>query len=333
MKRDNVKKLGIVLSIIAILLVVFGYLSVHEKFTWDSLINDFYANLAAEIGSIAITIIIVDRIVRRQEEKQNEIELKNKLIRDIHSPVNSIANNAVHELRALGRLTGKDAWTKETKLGGLANLVNARLYDANFYGTSLIGANLFMADLRNVDFRNTDLTGVNLFESNIKRAKFNEYTILPDGIEWHKEIDLSNYVQNNKWQKTSNWLQLINVDTESINIDELLERDTTIRNVILYLKSQFRNAEIDIAEDEIHFLRHWRTLKKLNYQKISDIDYLLLRTKEARQWVWKDKMIPYLIINISYSIALEGPEHMNLVHWNEETIEKVKEARLKYFNL
>lgn len=332
LERDNVKTLGVAFSIIAIFVIVVGYFFIHEKFSWDLLVNDIYANLAAEIGSIAITIIIVNRIIRKQEEKLNEIELRNKLIREVHSHVNSIANNAVHELRVLGKLTNENSWTKSAELGGLANLSHARLYDANFKEASLIGANLYMADLRNVDFRDADLTGVNLFKSNIKRAKFNENTILPDGIHWYDEVDLSKYTENNKWQKTQNWLDLIDVNSCTADIEKLLEQETSIRNVILFLNHQFPNSEVDIAEDDLHFLRHWRALKRLNYKKVSDINELLHKTEKARKWVWEDRQIPYLIINISYSIALEAPEHMNLVHWTEETIEKVKQARKEFLN-
>jgi len=331
LKKDSINTLGIIFLVIAVLLVVFGYFFVHEIFSWNLFINDFYANLAAEIGSIAITIIIVDRIVRKQEIKQNEIALKNSLLRDLHSPVNSVANNAVHHLRALRKLTGNDAWTKSAELGGKANLKNARLYDANFSETRLIGANFEKADLRNVNFENADLTGVNLYEAKIDYAKFNENTTLPDGHFWSSNIDLSKYLKEKTIEESKNWLDLIDTNEITVKIEDLRNQKATERNLKLFLKILFPDRVT--SKDELHFLRHWKALFEFEYKTIGEIEDLLFRTEEARNWIWDGRIPEYSIIHVSFSITLENPKHLNLIHWNNEAKDRIREARKKFYNL
>lgn len=320
----------IILTISAVIGLVFDFKNEEGTITFWG-----YLSISITIisGITAVITEILEHFEQKKEKEQIEVELKNRLLRDIHSPVNSIANNAVHELRALKKLIGDDSWTQSAKLGGKADLSNARLYDANFNGTSLYGANLSESDLRNVDFRNADLTGVNLFASSADKAKYNENTILPDGVQWCDKVDIAEYTTNNNWQEVYNWLENIKIPKDLINIDELLQQKATIRNVIIYLIHKFPNSDIDIAEDELHFLRHYKALDKSNYETVKEIDDLLFRTEEARKWVWQKREIPYLIVHISYSIALENPKHMNLVHWTEETIERVKLARKKFFNI
>lgn len=284
-------------------------------------------------GLIHIILEVLEHSKEKKEKYLAETTQRENLLRDLHSPVNEVANKAVHELRALGKLVGENSWTRFAKLGGKADLSRARLYDANFEGARLHGTNLSEADLRNVNFKNTDLTGVNLFESNIANAKFDKNTILPDGKQWSSKINMSKYTDNDIWSTNKNWLEQIDIVKESTTLEQLLKQKATVRNVILYLKHIFPNSEIQIAEDELHFLRHWRALIELNYETISDIDDLLYRTENARRWVWKNRIPPYLIIHISYSIVLENPEHMSMTHWTKSTIEKVKSARKKFFDI
>lgn len=325
---------NIVLVIILTFLAVIGLLYDFKNECGEI---TFWGNLSLFItiisGVVSVVIIILEDLEAKKENAKAEIELKIALLRDLHSPDNSTAINAVHKLRSLNKLTGENSWTRLADLGGKANLSNAVLYDANFEGAILHGANLYKADLRNVNFFNADLTGVNLYESNISTEKFNENTILPDGHQWNEEIDLSKYTNSIKWQETLNWLELIDLHTEPIDIQKLLEQESSIRNVMLYLKYRYPTSEIDIAEDDLHFLRHWRALKESGFQKIGDIHSLLKRTDKAMQWVWKDRKLPYLIVNISYSIALENPKHMSLTHWTKDTIDKVVAARKEFLNL
>ncbi|MDC6367239.1 MULTISPECIES: pentapeptide repeat-containing protein [Flavobacteriaceae] len=330
-------KIRIVKIILTIILTFSGVIGLLFKFKNEegTLTYSGYVGLILIIiaGLIHIILEVLENSKDKKEKHLAEIARKDNLLRDLHSPVNEVANKAVHELRALGKLTGEKSWVRFAKLGGKADLSKARLYDTNFEGARLHGANLSKADLRNVNFKSTDLTGANLFESNIVNAKFDENTILPDGTQWNFEVDMSKYINTDSWTKKNNWLEQIDVVKESLDLEQLLKQKTTVRNVILYLNHQFPNSEIEIAEDELHFLRHWKALIESGYETISDVHDLLYRTEKARQWVWENRKPPYLIIYISYSIALENPKHMNLTHWTKDTIEKVNLARKEFFNI
>lgn len=329
-KRGTIFYLGMIFLSISLFVIVGGYFFAHATFTLRKFVEDFYANIGAELGSIAVTLLIVDRVLKGQEQKEHEIQNKNKLLNDLHSPVNSIANNAVHELRTLGKLTGQDAWTISAKLGGKADLSNARRYDANFFDARLVGANFSQADLRNVNFCHADLTGAILFKSDIAGAKFDENTVLPDGLLWNKETDLSKYLNQRHAHITKNWLDQINISELHFDKDSLLAQPTRARDLIFYLQQRF--PDTPIAENELHFFRHWTALVEYGYITIRDVDDLLARTEEAKNWIWKGRMPEYLIISISFSIALENPNHLKLPHWNERTKKMIVEARRRFYN-
>lgn len=190
----TIKTFSFLFAIAAIVTIVGGHLYLYDgKWNVRKLITDVYSNIGISLGTIAITLGVVDNMLKREERREAERKKKENLLTELHSPVNQIALNAVHELRALKRLTGEDAWTKGAKLGGKANLTEARLFDANFESARLIGVNFYKADLRSVNFYNADLTASNLFKADITNAKFNEQTILPDGSLWKSSTKMSNF--------------------------------------------------------------------------------------------------------------------------------------------
>ena len=79
------------------------------------------------------------------------------------------------------------------KLGGKANLQNARLYNTNFRGTRLVGADLRNANLTNADFCGADLSMTNLEGSVLTDAKFDISTILPDEQKWVPGTNLTKF--------------------------------------------------------------------------------------------------------------------------------------------
>ena len=107
-KIDSVVLSGYIMLGLALIITILGYYCTHETFSLVELVKDFYANFATEMASVAITIIIIDRLLRHREYQENEAEIKARLLRDVHSPVNDVANAAVHELRARGRLRNED---------------------------------------------------------------------------------------------------------------------------------------------------------------------------------------------------------------------------------
>ncbi len=153
-----------------------------------------YSNLGIEVLSIAVTVIVIERLNRRQAER----ELKEDLIFQMGSRVNAVAVEAVRRLsqkrwgieadrslqRAhfphanlqganLGKINLQAADLSEANLQGvdlrLANLRRALLTDAALQGADLTGANLRRADLTSANLQNADMT-----QANVPYAKFNK---------------------------------------------------------------------------------------------------------------------------------------------------------------
>ena len=329
--KDNVFRLGISFLVLSILIMIGGHIFMYNKFSITKFIEDFYANIGSELASIAITIMVVDRIVKRQEKRETEEQLKYRLLIDLHSPVNEVANNAVHDLRALKKLSDHDAWTVSANLSGKANLSDARLYDANFTGAKLVGAIFRNADLRNVNFNNADLTGAELTGANVSGIQFNEHTVLPDGELWDNDNDLIKYgviLESNQF--ANNWLYKFSNEDLKFDYNDLSATKVAAKNLIRYL--QFKYPDSEIAKSELHFYNHWNALIEYGYQSMEEVDDLINRTEEMRNWIWAGKNPPYKIVYISFSIALENPNHLNLTHWQKETKVKILEARRKFMN-
>jgi hypothetical protein len=179
--------------------------------------SELLGNLFSEGLGIAFTVVIIDRLYSKREEKHRIEELKARLIREARSRDNATATNAIREINELGWLKGEksilagkdfsDANWEEADLSH-ANLQNtilhhvklarselfyAKLTNADLLGASLEGANLFGADIDNIRISGANLQGANirgaiankirlgLAASNIAYRKSNLFTILPDG--------------------------------------------------------------------------------------------------------------------------------------------------------
>jgi len=112
--------------------------------------EELYVNLATSLGSIAITVLVIDQLNRWRMET----ERKREIIEQMSSPVNDAALEAV-------RLARKYGWLTDGSLKG-ANLVNANLEGAdlewaNLQDARLGGANLKRANLSHAIFAGADL--------------------------------------------------------------------------------------------------------------------------------------------------------------------------------
>jgi len=164
-------------------LVLIGFLIGYVLFSGDDpLINDSYlTNAFTEALSIGITVILIGKW---QEHRRIE-QLKKDLVRNAGKSTNSVAKDAVDDLRHYGWLTGENGLLKGTKLWdanlegaklGQANLKDAELVNANLGGaklwvSNLKGAKLTGANLKGADLVNANLGGAELWVSNLKRAK------------------------------------------------------------------------------------------------------------------------------------------------------------------
>jgi uncharacterized protein YjbI with pentapeptide repeats len=223
---DRTSLVAITLLLITIVSSIGGYWFVHGELDLLKVITDFYANISAELGSIAITVLVIDRI---NNERAINAE-KKRLINQMGSPNNAFALEATRILRLEkwltdGTLHGKDfsmadlreavldnadlrgAWLSGANLND-AKLIDADLYDAWLSEADLTAANLPRANLQKANLRGAKLHGAQLSgawlegamleradlqNANLRLAKFDETTILPDGTNWANDIDLTKF--------------------------------------------------------------------------------------------------------------------------------------------
>lgn len=135
----NAQTVATTMLILGIALGAAGFVLTHGPLAPAlQLVEDFYANIAAELVSIAITVLIIDRLNERRSVDQE----KQLLILQLASPTNAIAHEAARLLHMRGWLTGG----------------------------SLQGAKLGWANLSRVLLNNADLAGADFFRVNLQHA-------------------------------------------------------------------------------------------------------------------------------------------------------------------
>lgn len=140
--------------------------------------EELYVNLATSLGSIAITVLVLDQLNRWRMADAR----KREIIEQMGSDVNDATREAV-------RLARKSGWLEDGSLKGAnlssaalraarlwhanlkdANLSYANLKDASLGGANLEGANLEAADLQGARLRHANLDGARLVEANLEGA-------------------------------------------------------------------------------------------------------------------------------------------------------------------
>jgi hypothetical protein len=211
LKRDPVHALGLVLLALAIVVTLLGAVSQPQGMNFFQLLHkifqDFYSNVATELASIALTVLIIDRLNQHRAEERERASL----ILQMGSPDHAFAIEALRMLNASG-------WLERGALRG-AQLNRANLEGAHLHHTSLVGAHLAWAnlhkalltnsDLRHVTlqsanlegvcFRGANLAGANLNEADMSGAhidamtRFDDETILPDCTYWTPGTDMQRF--------------------------------------------------------------------------------------------------------------------------------------------
>lgn len=110
-------------------------------------IDVFYANGAAELGSIAITVLIIDGLVEWRAEQRE----KEQIVRQMGSPSNDFALEAV-----------RVAYTFEPPLIRDGSLVEAKMRKANLENVELFNAHLERAVLQEANLDGAMLWKVSL---------------------------------------------------------------------------------------------------------------------------------------------------------------------------
>ena len=204
---------AIFLLVLSIFIAVDGYFTIHSTVDLLAIVTDFYANISAELGSIAVTVIIIDQLNRRRDREERKLAL----FRQAKSRSNDFAVDALDQIQQ------EDWWeellehypsaNKNYRIdlsrvqwaGGVmlreANLQQALLLQANLQEAFLEGAILEKADLWSANLQQTKLTGANLQQTLLRNAnlhganlarvnlagaeihestKFDNRTVLPD---------------------------------------------------------------------------------------------------------------------------------------------------------
>jgi hypothetical protein len=160
----------------------------------DDWLSGLTSNLATEMVGAVITFVMFELIIggRQEQEKTQKqtAEEKARLIRDLGSSVNDVAQKASEELRARG-------WLLDGSLQG-ANLSKANLQGANLEEAELKEANLFLANLQGAflgvaDLQAANLSGANLQGASLDWTQFSENTTLPNGKKWRPETDMRRF--------------------------------------------------------------------------------------------------------------------------------------------
>lgn len=212
-RLEPVQRMGLFLLVLAGLVTAIGALDLHPGLSLSNFIhqvfNEFYANLGTELASIAITVLIIDRLHQQRAEERE----KERLILQMGSPDNSFAIEAM-------RIMGARGWLSNGDLKGV-HLSRANLEGANLQGVNLEAARLGLANLRKVKLAGArltcaflqganleganlcgaDLSGVNLNDANLIKVKlddttrFTTETILPDCTFWSPGTDVTRFTR------------------------------------------------------------------------------------------------------------------------------------------
>jgi hypothetical protein len=175
---------GLLVAVLALVVMIVGYAVVHdgEPFDLRNFIAEAYANIASELFGIAITILVIDTIYRRYDQRAEKRRERQQLRNQLGSGINEVAIRAAEELRASGWLTDGSLQGEDLRV---ANLEKAKLWQADLQGVNfqwaklqganlndsvLAGANLTQANLTATRLRGADLRGANCTGAKMYRA-------------------------------------------------------------------------------------------------------------------------------------------------------------------
>lgn len=242
---DTKEEASIALGILGIIIFLHGYTYLYQGFNYTALISDFYANIAVDLLSIVLTVLILDKLNERRAEQQEESE-KQSIIGQIGSNNNTFALEAV-------KLADRKGWLADGSLNGqnLSNanleeayLANAKLNNVNLENSVLYKANLSGATLNGANLNNTNLTRANFRVADLRGASFKDAIL--DGTDFRGAL----YDAFTAWPAGFNSVQAGAV-TGNVPIDEYLaltKLQRELRHILSYLYPDSRSAR-QIAVD------------------------------------------------------------------------------------
>ncbi|RJP52207.1 MAG: pentapeptide repeat-containing protein [Anaerolineaceae bacterium] len=157
---------AILILFIGIIVIAKGFaIQYPDGFNLKQFINDFYANAGTELISIAITVLIIDTLNRRQADKFE----KRRLLRELSSSHNEIALRALKEIMANGYHVDGSLVS--------ADLFGSDLRGAEFFGGDLREAGLHFANLEGADLSGVNCTRIVFWKTNLKNARLDQATL------------------------------------------------------------------------------------------------------------------------------------------------------------
>ena len=136
-----------------LVLVGFGVWLGANLFAGDA---GYGTNLYTEFISIAVTVLFIDNLNRRRDDRRRKQELAERLLREARSPDTATAQNAFHQMKDLELIYGKDSILRG------ADLRSIRPGNVDLTGANMEGAKLAMADFSNCTFDYANLEGAKL---------------------------------------------------------------------------------------------------------------------------------------------------------------------------
>lgn len=243
---NQLQTFGIIMLVIAIIVFFIGYQIKYEDL-WENiqyfanLAEDFYANVSSELISIVITVLIVDRLNRQREQRDQVLvqerldyqELK-RLKALLGSKENVVNKVAIEGLKARG-------WLKDGSLQGLdlwfGNFENINLGEANLQKVNLFEANLQQANLGHANLRKANFVRANLQEAELFNANLQNADLLSANL---RETLFSNANLERATLRRANLTRAILSRT---NLEEATLRFATVEGALFY-DANLRNADL-----------------------------------------------------------------------------------------
>ena len=169
---STIEKFGYILLVFSFVVGVIGFRHNYYQLSWgklwDQLFIDFYANVAIDSLSVSITILVIDKLMKKRAEQEE----MNQLIRDMSSQFNMVAVEAIRKYQEK-----KYPQNFEGKILLFANLENAEIKGFRFIGANFVQSNFNNADLlwsffNNSRFDNTTFKNTKIYGSWFTNSKF-----------------------------------------------------------------------------------------------------------------------------------------------------------------
>jgi hypothetical protein len=202
----------------------------------------YWTNIATEILGVLVTIVVINHIIVTREQEK----LQKRLIRQAGSPSQTIATEAIAQLREEGWLTGEKGLLQGASLRGTnlsgADLTGANLRGAKLYQANLSSAILEYADLRETDLRDTDLSHARLYKVNCEGASL-ENADFTEAVVWEANFKRTNLKEANLTRASFPVTDFTGANMECTILDGCNLKATVIRNVNI-VGASFKGATL-----------------------------------------------------------------------------------------